>query len=257
MSDFKIIVFANGYVGENVIRFVLKEYPEDLFHTVLIDENYSIYNTIIEKGVGEDCITWAKDVYSESFLKLFEENVITYGILAWWPRIIKEPLLSKPESGFINFHPSYLPYNRGKDPNFWSIVEETPFGVSLQLIDETIDGGDIILQEKIEKSWTDTGESIYKKSLNEIITLFKDNYYKIRRGQVKRKKQNPDEETFHYRKELNPASQIFLENKYKARDLLNLLRARTFPPHPACYFFDDGNKYEVRIDIQEISNKQD
>ncbi len=48
---------------------------------------------------------------------------------------------------------------------------------------------------------------------------------------------------------------IDLDKSYKARDLLNIIRARTFYPHPAAYFVDGGEKYEVRIDIKRVSKK--
>jgi len=41
-----------------------------------------------------------------------------------------------------------------------------------------------------------------------------------------------------------------LNGNYTGREILNLLRARTFTGHPACYFNEDGVKYEVRIDIR-------
>lgn len=58
------------------------------------------------------------------------------GILAWWPRILKARILSIPSMGWLNFHPSLLPNNRGKNPNFWCLADTTPCGVSLHFIDE-------------------------------------------------------------------------------------------------------------------------
>ena len=86
----------------------------------------------------------------------------------------------------------------------------------------------------------------------EIIKLFIQNYPIIRKNNYERIKQNPDEGSFHFRKEINAASEIFLEKAYKARDLINLIRARTFPPHPSCYFYDEGKKYEIRTEIIHI-----
>jgi methionyl-tRNA formyltransferase len=63
-----------------------------------------------------------------------------------------------------------------------------------------------------------------------------------------------DKGSTHYARELDPASKIDLDKEYKCIDLLNLLRARTFSEMPACYFYDDGKKYEVRISIKEVEN---
>ena len=39
----------------------------------------------------------------------------------------------------VNLHISYLPFNRGSHPNYWSFVENTPKGVSIHEIDEQIE----------------------------------------------------------------------------------------------------------------------
>lgn len=44
----------------------------------------------------------------------------------------------------INLHTSFLPWNKGAHPNFWSFVENTPKGVTLHVMDEGIDTGPII-----------------------------------------------------------------------------------------------------------------
>ena len=58
------------------------------------------------------------------------------GILAWWPYILKGRVIKIPKKGWLNFHPAYLPFNRGKHPNFWCLVDETKCGVTLYFIDE-------------------------------------------------------------------------------------------------------------------------
>ena len=58
-----------------------------------------------------------------------------------------------------------LPYNRGMHPWYWSIVDETPAGVTIHFIDENIDEGHIIAQKEVLIDPTDTGESLYGKLL--------------------------------------------------------------------------------------------
>ena len=125
------------------------------------------------------------------------------------------------------------------------------FYTLLHFVDNTIDGGDIIFQNRISKNWEDTGYSLYCKAKKEMVNLFKKKYKKIVEHQYVRVKQNLDEGSFHFSKELNSASQIFLDNTYKASELFNLLRARTFPPNSSCFFIDENKKYEVSIEIKE------
>jgi methionyl-tRNA formyltransferase len=83
--------------------------------------------------------------------------------------------------------------------------------------------------------------------------LFVESYPRIVNADYVRVRQKRGEGSFHVAAELERASQVFLDKRYKAKDLLNLLRARTFPPHPACHFFDQGEKYEVRVEIKKVS----
>lgn len=52
--------------------------------------------------------------------------LISYG----YRHIISQDVLSLFPNRAINLHISYLPYNRGADPNLWSFIEDTPKGVT-------------------------------------------------------------------------------------------------------------------------------
>ena len=181
---------------------------------------------------------------------LLPAGAFDLGLLGWWPYIVKDDVLSLATRGYLNFHPSYLPYNRGKNPNFWTLVEGTPFGVTLHWVDGTVDGGDIAFQRKIEKTWEDNGQTLYEAGVKEIISLFDENFSLIAAGDIPRLPQQ-EQTRVHYAKELGPASQIDLDKTTTARELLNLLRARTFAGFPACRFTDDGGTYEVRVEIRK------
>ena len=64
--------------------------------------------------------------------------------------IITEKIIKKIKGPLINLHLSYLPYNRGAHPNFWSFVDNTPSGVSIVEIDKGIDTGPVIYKKKIK-----------------------------------------------------------------------------------------------------------
>jgi methionyl-tRNA formyltransferase len=173
--------------------------------------------------------------------------------LAWWAYILKEPIIKLPKVGVLNFHPSFLPYNRGKNYNFWTIVEDCPFGVTIHFVDIGIDTGDIIFQEQIYKTWEDNGKTLYVKAQQAIINLFIKNYNNIITGNYQRQQQNLTEGSFHTAKELDMASIIDLNKTYTAKELINLIRARTFEPHPSCWFDDNGEKFEIRVQISKVS----
>ncbi len=256
MHKISLTVFADKYVGKEAIRYLLENYPEHVKCIVVTDEQSEVLSFLInETDFDENYILLYTDLEKENtqFLKGINPDYI---LLAWWPFIIKEPILLLPQVGIINFHPSLLPYNRGKHYNFWTIVEDTPFGVTIHFVDNSIDGGDIIFQKEIEKTWEDTGQTLYQRAQKAMLELFIKNYKNIVDHNYKRIRQDINEGSFHYGNELEPASQVFLDKEYKAKNLLNLLRARTFPPYPGCYFYNEkGEKFEIRIEIKKVDAK--
>ncbi len=187
----------------------------------------------------------------------FRRISLDLGLLAWWPYILRNPVLRLPRLGFLNFHPSLLPYGRGKDPNFWAIVDQAPFGVTIHWVDNGIDSGEIVFQAQIPVSWEDTGETLHRKAQERIVELFIENYQRLKNGDIPRLPQPESQATFHRRKDLDPASRIDLDRPYRAREILNLLRARTFPPHPGCWFEEVGERFQVRVHIERTKSGKD
>ncbi len=98
--------------------------------------------------------------------------VISFG----YKHILSKELLLNTAAPIINLHISYLPWNRGAHPNFWSFYDETPSGVTIHLVDEGIDTGPIIYQKKVNldrfnKTFTET----YNILITEIESLFRKN----------------------------------------------------------------------------------
>lgn len=256
-SIMNIALFASNVVGHEIVKF-FGENNEPLACLILDsnDEKGLNVQIIADSGIKDhNKIFYSDSLYKKETQDTLKMMNLDLAILAWWPYIIKKDLIKIPKFGYLNFHPSYLPYNRGKDPNFWSIIENVPFGVSIHFVDTGIDSGDIVFQSVINKSCEDTGKTLYEKALKEIVKLFKDNFQQIKSGKIPRKPQDLNHGSFHRRSELNLASMIDLDKSYRARDLLNIIRARTFYPHPAAYFVEGGEKYEVRIDIKRVSIK--
>lgn len=236
---------CDGQVGNEIAQWLIDNYPGDIRAVVTVSENQS-YSAARSRGIPS--LTYKSE--PELLQALATVEPIDLGVLAWWPKIISPALIAMPEYGFINTHPSLLPYNRGKHYNFWALVEQVPFGVSLHYVDEGIDSGDVVAQSLIPYDWEDTGETLYAKAGHTMVDLFKAVYPKLRAQELPRIKQCLSWGSLHYASEIEPASKVDLDKTYRARDLINLLRARTFSGHPACWFEDDGATYEIRIEIR-------
>ena len=251
----KLALFAANVVGREVARFLGAE-GEPPACLILDSRDPDGLNAQIVESSGVAEPIFYSDLLGEPrTLEALRALDLDLAILAWWPYIIKPELISIPRLGCLNFHPSYLPYNRGKHYNFWALVESAPFGVTLHWVAEGVDCGDIAFQSRVETTWADTGATLYQKAQQEIIRLFKDSYPAIKAGNIPRVPQDLECGSFHFARELEETSRIELDKTYTARDLLNLLRARTFPPYPAAWFVADGEKYEVRVEIRRTGDE--
>ena len=100
---------------------------------------------------------------------------------------IKKEILKKIKIISLNLHISYLPWNKGADPNFWSFAENTPRGVSIHEINENIDDGPIIYRRKIAYRKSDTLFSSYNALLTSIESLFFDKWKYLKKNNYKKK----------------------------------------------------------------------
>jgi methionyl-tRNA formyltransferase len=243
----RIGIFADGKVGYSILGKLLTYAPESVFALVIDTE-------AVPDGfdIPEGCETkrWRDQDEGEraDWLRSRQLDII---ILAWWPYLLKGAVLNAVPV-ILNTHPSLLPYCRGKDPNFWAIVESAPYGVTLHHVNAAIDAGDIAFQKEISVSWADTGETLYQKALTGMVALFEEALPTIVHGTIPRIPQT-DAGSLHYRSQLEPASVIDLDAPTTARDVLNRLRARTFLTHPACRFSDGNDVYEVRVTIDKLT----
>ncbi len=180
------------------------------------------------------------------------ENDYVLGFLLWWPTILEEKILDKFKTGIVNFHPSYLPFGRGKDPYFWSIVNDEPFGISCHFIDNKIDAGSLIIQKRIPKEWTDTGESLREKAINELKLVIKDWVSKVIQSDYELK--NITNLSVNYRKDMLNKSFVELDSQYKFREFLNLIRAKSNSGQIGIVFLDSDNRFHVKLQIEECPN---
>ncbi len=112
--------------------------------------------------------------------------LISYG----YRHIIKKDVLDLLPGRAINLHISYLPFNRGADPNLWSILEGTPAGVTIHYLDEGVDTGDIIVQKPVKLDFEhDTLATSYDRLQHEIQSLFRQHWPEIRAGKCQPKPQ--------------------------------------------------------------------
>lgn len=82
-------------------------------------------------------------------------------------RKLKKEVFSTARRGAINLHSGILPAYRGADSEFWALYNNQPemVGVTIHFIEETLDSGDIILQERQRVEDSDTHNSLRRKNI--------------------------------------------------------------------------------------------
>ena len=83
-------------------------------------------------------------------------------VLVAYGMIIPAAVLSLPKFGFINIHPSLLPRHRGSSPIQAAVLAgDSETGVTIMQLDERVDTGPVLIQEKIIVSLDDTAHVLH------------------------------------------------------------------------------------------------
>ncbi|WP_279628359.1 formyltransferase family protein [Paenibacillus ferrarius] len=131
------------------------------------------------------------------FLKELLERNVDFIISYRYRHLIKKEVINHFPGKIINLHISYLPWNRGADPNLWSYFENTPKGVTIHLVDVGLDTGDIVVQQLIDDNFEDTLYTSYQRLSEAIENLIILTWHSIIRGEIKPVPQNLSEGTAH------------------------------------------------------------
>ncbi len=89
--------------------------------------------------------------------------------------IVPEEIIRLLPGRMINLHISLLPWNRGSDPNVWSIIDRTPRGVTVHQLARGLDTGDVLLQQETPPAGDDDTLASTYEELNHAVTgLFRE-----------------------------------------------------------------------------------
>ena len=106
-------------------------------------------------------------------------------------RMLPEIIWKLPNLGTINLHGSLLPKYRGAAPINWAIIKgEKETGVTTFFINETIDTGSILLQQKIQIEEAETAGDIHDKLMEIGASLLSQTIYQLLNSKLIPIKQN-------------------------------------------------------------------
>jgi methionyl-tRNA formyltransferase len=245
----KLAIFCTKFIGRGVLNYLISSHPNDIRAVIYLDQDREIL----------------KDCDLPSHVKAFEYNelkdsnssyydlTLDLVIISWFPKIIPSTYYAFSRLGAINTHNSLLPIGRGVHANYWAIKNKEPYGVSIHKVTDETDAGDLVLQRKIDYSWEDTGETLYQRGLDYLLDMFKENYNDLESFITNAAPQDLSAGSLYFLKDMAGSFEIDLQQTYRAKDLLNLIRAKQFDEGECAYFLDGSNRYQVKVHIKKIN----
>lgn len=112
--------------------------------------------------------------------------------VACWPRRLPTSLLALGRLGCLNLHPALLPRHRGPAPLFWTLRHGDPTaGITVHLMDTTLDGGDILAQKAIALPDGIAGAELERRCAEAGGRLLAETIFALAQGIARRKPQPP------------------------------------------------------------------
>ncbi|NQT32910.1 MAG: methionyl-tRNA formyltransferase [Candidatus Omnitrophica bacterium] len=110
-----------------------------------------------------------------SFISSLRERDTDLFVVIDYGQILSREVLDIPKKYCINLHPSLLPKYRGASPVNWTVINgESETGNTVIKIDERMDAGEVIMQEKLTVAKEDDAEVLLDKlSLKGVELLIK------------------------------------------------------------------------------------
>jgi methionyl-tRNA formyltransferase len=156
-------------------------------------------------------------------------------------RILPKEVYTIPSKGAFNLHGSLLPKFRGAAPIQWAIINgEKETGVTTFFLEDKIDTGNIIIQEKILIDDSDDFGSLHDKMMILGADVVLKTVNMIAAGEVNTTIQD-DSLASPAQKITKEICQISWDKS--AREIHNLVRGLS--PHPGAYFEYDGKAFKV------------
>lgn len=246
---FETILAINNRNGYNALRSLLETEEIKLVSILVHPENKRLfYEEILQIAETNriPIIVWERKTIGDIRRQLKETNAkvllsVNFGYLI--PQTILDLF---PYS--LNLHTGYLPWNKGSHPNVWPFIDNSPAGVTLHLMTADLDGGEIIRRKKVSLSPEDNAKTLYAKLEVTSLEILRESLIPFLKGKIK--PFTPEENgSYHTHQEFMQLFEVKMDRFYSGKEWIGLLKAMTFPPYKNAFFWDNGEKYFLSIDI--------
>jgi methionyl-tRNA formyltransferase len=164
MNEIKALILCNNPISiPGIKEFLFYGKVAAVVTTKRNKEMQHILQLLI-KDTGVPLLLLSKDEYKMQLAEAIKQYDVTVGLLMTFPFIITPEILQLPPKGFINFHYGLLPQCRGPQPILRHLLNnDKEAGVTVHKVDEGIDTGPVIMQEKISIEDNDTYGTLQSK----------------------------------------------------------------------------------------------
>ncbi|KQC07777.1 MAG: methionyl-tRNA formyltransferase [Smithella sp. SDB] len=182
-------------------------------------------------------------VNNQSFLETFKKLNPDMLVVVSFGQILPKAIIDYPPMKCLNIHPSLLPKYRGAAPLNWQIIcGETKSGVTIMMMDEGMDSGDILLQKETELGSAETYGELHDRLAYMGATMLIKTIEQVLDGTIKRNPQDVSNVTFAPRLKKETGKINWHNN---VSDIVNLIRGLN--PLPTAYTYLDGQSLKIFI----------
>ena len=234
----KIAFLGLGEIGEKCLQAIVDDFEIKFF---LIPRNYLSEEL---KSLAKNYSLRTHEVKnSADIFQLMKKDRIDLMIVAGCPFLLKKDLLDKPDLGVINVHTGALPKYRGFHPLPWAIInDEKRIGVTVHMMDEGMDTGDVLLQDCFEIDESDNISTVRTRACVLGAKLLARVLGNIKDGNLPGKKQDSSQSSYAPRRTPRDSQ---IDWSRTARDIFNLIRASE-GSYAAFSYTQDKKKVSIR-----------
>lgn len=254
----KKIFLGTPKIAANILEFLIKKGIK--FEAIItnLDKPVGRKQVITPPPVKEIALKYNLNIFQPKNKNeldyIISEIKPDYALVVAYGMIIKSETLKKSKIGFFNLHFSLLPSYRGADPIRWAIINgERETGITVFKIDDGIDTGPILLQEKTHIADNEKSFELLSRLSQMGMELLLQSIELIEKGDFVLHQQNG---------KVSYAPKISIEDTFinfsnYFKDVYNRIRAFSYDPYARFLFNDKGKKVLIQIIDAESSDKDD
>jgi UDP-4-amino-4-deoxy-L-arabinose formyltransferase/UDP-glucuronic acid dehydrogenase (UDP-4-keto-hexauronic acid decarboxylating) len=238
----KTIVLAYHNIGCVGINALLKhDFEITAVFTHMDDPNETIwFDSVSELAAFHNIPVFApENINHELWIQRIRDYNPDIIFSFYYRNMVGRSILEIPAGGCMNLHGSLLPQYRGRCPINWVLINgEKETGVTLHYMTPRPDDGDILCQEKIDITESDTAKTLHNKAKTASAKMLDRILPQIKQGNAPRIPQDHSKASYFGGRRPEDGE---IDWHKTAREIRNLVRGVT-RPYPGAFSFRGDNK---------------